>query len=108
MSLIRWLQLGLAIAGLVLSSASKTIHGFLVFAFVLALIYEVVSVIGWVIGREVFSGRGQVIAEIVVAIVLLIAAIVVTINGVGDIINVLALVCAFVLPALLIITAYTG
>jgi hypothetical protein len=108
MTLVRWIQLAVSIAGLIFSSSSKQIHGFLVFAFVLALVYEIILIVSSSLSKEIFTGRGQTIAEIVLAIVVLVATIYVTVSGMGDAMNILAIICGFVLPALFVMTAYNG
>lgn len=106
---IRIIQLVLAILGLILESSSRQgSDWFVVFSFVLALIYMLIVVVGWAVGSNVFTGRNQIIVEIVLAVLLLVAMIIVTLNYLGDVVHVMAIVCGFVLAALLVITAYNG
>jgi hypothetical protein len=109
MSLIRWLQFAVAIAGLIFAASSHFLSAFLVIAFVLALVYEIILFVGYTVGKEVFSGRGQMIADIVIAVLLFIATIIVTVDGNGsEVLRIFAIICGFLLGALLIITAYHG
>lgn len=107
-SLLRWLELLVAVLGLVFLSSSHQINPLLVFAFVVALIYLIILIICLCIGRELFGPRAQTAIEIVAALLLLTLAIYCTMSSDKETLFILALVCGYILPAMLFITAYSG
>lgn len=108
LSLVRWAQLITSIAGLIMSSSGHYVYAMLVFSFVAVLIYEVVLFVAHAVGRSIFEGRVQMIIEIVLACFMIIMAIICTLDATKDAVLILALICGYILPALLFITAYSG
>lgn len=81
---------------------------FMIFAFCISLVYMLIIVVGWAVSREVFTGRAQIIVEIVIAVVQLIATILLTISNAGKALIILTIIVGYILATLFMITAYTG
>lgn len=107
-SLVRWLQLLMALMGLILSGSPAVVTVYLMVAFALVLIYTMVILIGNLLGRNIVYGRTQVVLELVLVSILLIGTIHSAITCKGDLITISILLCGFVLSALLIITIHDG
>lgn len=106
LTIIRWLQLVTAILGLAFATSSDYVSGLIVFAFVSALIYELILFAGHFVDRQIFYGRCQTITEIVIVAILMIITINCTISCDKHILSILTLACGYILSALFIISVY--
>ena len=104
---IRWIQLLLAVLGLVF--ASRCTLGLVIFMFVVSLVYMLIFFVCYFVDRQLFAGRTAFVLELTLGIVMLTVTIYITIlYSNTHVEQILMLICGFVLGVLHLITAYEG
>lgn len=106
MDVMRWIQLGLSVLGLMLSTTCHSVQVVLVTVYVVTIVYLLIIVILYLSNRMGIRHTVQAITELVLGLIMLIYTIYFCTFAGKDIAGIILCVVGFILPACLFITAY--
>lgn len=107
-SAIRWIQFLLAIVGLILIISASAQPTLLVVVFIILVVYEISMIIFISTGKHLLPSRTFSIIEVILAISVLVISIYVCANMSMGVLVIVVVVIGFILPPLLLISAYEG